>query len=110
MAYRWAQCRVCGAPRQRVHLLHSRPSLHGPLTVLQELRQSHCMRQSKGTCRVLIFPSCGFPQGDFGLSLFEDGVLPAAFMVGLLGASLVFAQVRAPCQPCAGMMAGLRYD
>jgi hypothetical protein len=31
-------------------------------------------------------------QGDFALSLFEDGVLPAAFMVGLLGASLVFAQ------------------
>lgn len=31
-------------------------------------------------------------QGDFGLSLFEDGVLPAAFMVGLLVASLVFAQ------------------
>ena len=47
-----------------------------------------------------------FPQGDFGLSLFEDGVLPAAFMVGLLGASLVFAQVRARCQPCAHMTAG----
>mmetsp|Transcript_10894 Transcript_10894/g.32645 ORF Transcript_10894/g.32645 Transcript_10894/m.32645 type:complete len:526 (-) Transcript_10894:2458-4035(-) len=31
-------------------------------------------------------------QGDFGLTLFEDGVLPAAFMVGLLGASLVFAE------------------
>ena len=31
-------------------------------------------------------------QGDFALSLFEDGVLPAAFMIGLLGASLVFAQ------------------
>lgn len=31
-------------------------------------------------------------QGDFGLSLFQDGILPAAFMVGLLGASLAFAQ------------------
>ena len=33
-----------------------------------------------------------FAQGDFGLSLFEDGVLPAAFMVGLLISSPLFAE------------------
>lgn len=32
------------------------------------------------------------PQGDFGLSLFQDGLLPAAFMVGLLVSSPVFAE------------------
>lgn len=31
-------------------------------------------------------------QGDFGLSLFEDGLLPAAFMVGLLVSSPLFAE------------------
>lgn len=34
---------------------------------------------------------CG-TQGDFVLSLFEDGVLPAAFMVGLLITSPIFAE------------------
>ena len=32
-------------------------------------------------------------QGEFQLSKFQDGVLPAAFMVGLLVASLVFAEL-----------------
>lgn len=36
-------------------------------------------------------PCCGM-QGDFVLSLFEDGVLPAAFMVGLLITSPIFAE------------------
>lgn len=31
-------------------------------------------------------------QGDFGLSLFQDGLLPAAFMVGLLISSPIFAE------------------
>ena len=31
-------------------------------------------------------------QGDFGLSLVEDGALPAAFMVGLLVSSPLFAE------------------
>ncbi|KAK9837488.1 hypothetical protein WJX81_006376 [Elliptochloris bilobata] len=31
-------------------------------------------------------------QGDFGLSLFQDGILPAAFMVGLLICSPLFAE------------------
>eukprot|EP00887_Chlorella_sp_A99_P000167 scaffold13.g167.t1 len=31
-------------------------------------------------------------QGDFGLSLFQDGLLPAAFMVGLLASSPIFAE------------------
>ena len=33
------------------------------------------------------------PQGEFQLSKFQDGVLPAAFMVGLLVASLVFSEL-----------------
>ena len=32
-------------------------------------------------------------QGEFQLSKFQDGVLPAAFMVGLLVASLVFSEL-----------------
>ncbi|EFN51305.1 hypothetical protein CHLNCDRAFT_8328, partial [Chlorella variabilis] len=36
-------------------------------------------------------PASGI-QGDFGLSLFQDGLLPAAFMVGLLASSPVFAE------------------
>ncbi len=32
-------------------------------------------------------------QGEFQLSKFQDGVLPAAFMVGLLIASLVFSEL-----------------
>ena len=39
-------------------------------------------------------PVCApmLPQGEFGLSLFQDGVLPAAFMVGLLISSPAFAE------------------
>jgi MFS transporter, Spinster family, sphingosine-1-phosphate transporter len=36
-------------------------------------------------------PASGI-QGDFGLSLFQDGLLPAAFMVGLLLSSPAFAE------------------
>ena len=32
-------------------------------------------------------------QGEFQLSKFQDGVLPAAFMAGLLVASLVFSEL-----------------
>lgn len=32
-------------------------------------------------------------QGEFQLSKFQDGVLPAAFMVGLLVASLLFSEL-----------------
>ena len=33
-----------------------------------------------------------FLQGDFSLTYFQDGLLPAAFMVGLLLSSPVFAE------------------
>ena len=33
------------------------------------------------------------PQGDFGLTYFQDGLLPAAFMVGLLVTSPIFAEM-----------------
>ncbi len=39
------------------------------------------------------------PQGEFNLTLFEDGLLPAAFMIGLLLSSPVFAEVRALRRP-----------
>ncbi|PSC73072.1 putative sphingolipid transporter spinster-like protein 2 [Micractinium conductrix] len=36
-------------------------------------------------------PASGI-QGDFALTLFEDGLLPAAFMIGLLASSPIFAE------------------
>lgn len=33
-------------------------------------------------------------QGEFDLSNFQDGLLPAAFMVGLLVAGVIFSEVR----------------
>ena len=41
------------------------------------------------------------PQGDFELSLFQDGVLPAAFMVGLLASSPAFAEASKCAWPLA---------
>ena len=50
-------------------------------------------------------PSC--PQGDFALTDFDDGCLPAAFMVGLIVASPTFAFLSRRVQPFKLMGAGL---
>ncbi|KAK9844649.1 hypothetical protein WJX74_005143 [Apatococcus lobatus] len=46
-------------------------------------------------------------QGDFGLTLFEDGILPAAFMVGLLASSPFFAEMSKHCNPFRLIAIGL---
>lgn len=38
-------------------------------------------------------------QGDFNLSYFADGVLPAAFMIGLMGTSALLTSLTARFNP-----------
>ena len=61
---------------------------------LKPVLDMHCCKLLGVIQHDIDVQGCPAPsQGEFQLSKFQDGVLPAAFMVGLLVASLVFSEL-----------------
>jgi MFS family permease len=70
-------------------------------------RHWRCLGSIAGWYSVEKKPWCKYLQGDFDLSTFQDGCLPAAFMVGLMAASPAFAALTKTVQPFTLLGVGL---